>query len=364
MQNAYTYLIQGKNIIIVINNKSYTISKDTHVSYNKIVEAINNNDWESVTTYVEPVKTIIKYGNGNISIDGNTILWKGQPFHNALSSKMIQMIRESLPVEPLVKFMENLMENPSARAVSELYGFLEKGNLPITTDGHFLAFKKVNGAYYDVYTQTVPNKLGHMFTEDEVNRMPLTVGKQQNVTVELVNGNTVISMPRNMVDDDRDRTCSTGLHFCSKQYLSCYSGSRVLALKINPRDVVSIPSDYNDSKGRCCKYIIVDDVTDDIENAFASVVSRKYEQKTDNSIGGQPDEFDDLVNNIDDSVLDTKQIELSLDDTDTGEILYNLVKKSDPTVVVYSDLTYAQAEAMKNKHIRQKKAVLISVISS
>ena len=31
-------------------------------------------------------------------------------------------------------------------------------------------------------------------------------------------------------------------------------------MKINPRDVVSIPSDYNDAKGRACRYEVVGEV--------------------------------------------------------------------------------------------------------
>ena len=33
-----------------------------------------------------------------------------------------------------------------------------------------------------------------------------------------------------------------------------------MILKINPRDVVSIPTDYNDSKGRCCRYEVIGEV--------------------------------------------------------------------------------------------------------
>jgi polyhydroxyalkanoate synthesis regulator phasin len=32
-------------------------------------------------------------------------------------------------------------------------------------------------------------------------------------------------------------------------------------MKVNPRDVVSIPSDYNNEKGRCCEYAVVDEIT-------------------------------------------------------------------------------------------------------
>ena len=33
-----------------------------------------------------------------------------------------------------------------------------------------------------------------------------------------------------------------------------------MVLKINPRDVVSIPNDYNNQKGRCCRYEVIDEV--------------------------------------------------------------------------------------------------------
>ena len=77
-----------------------------------------------------------------------------------------------------------------------------------------------------------------------------------------------VEMERNRVDDDKDRTCSTGLHFCSRDYLDHFGGERLVIVKINPRDVVSIPSDYNDSKGRACRYEVVDEI--DKEKADAA----------------------------------------------------------------------------------------------
>ena len=56
------------------------------------------------------------------------------------------------------------------------------------------------------------------------------------------------------------QTCSYGLHFCSEGYLRHFGGDRVVILKINPRDVVSIPTDYNNTKGRCCRYEVIGEV--------------------------------------------------------------------------------------------------------
>ena len=123
------------------------------------------------------------------------------------------------------------MANPSYRAVNELYGFLEKNNLPITPDGHFLAYKRVRDDYKDVYSGTMDNSIGK-----------------------------IVEMERNLVNDDKNQTCSSGLHFCSEGYLNHFGGDRTVIVKINPRDVVSIPTDYDNSKGRACRYEVIGEV--------------------------------------------------------------------------------------------------------
>lgn len=234
---SYPFLIQGKNIVIVIDNNPHTISS-THISYEKIKEAIKAGDWETVRDTIEPKKVVLNYGQGNIAVQGDKMFWKGQEFHNHLAGKIIEMYQEGFPIEPMVAFMENLMSNPSKRAVDELYKFLEKGNLPITSDGCFLAYKRVRDDYLDCHSGTISNAVGQ-----------------------------VVEMERNQVDDRAENTCSTGLHFCSKEYLAHFGGARTMILKINPRDVVSIPTDYNASKGRACRYEVIGEVGVSLEEA-------------------------------------------------------------------------------------------------
>jgi len=241
---AYPYIIQGNNIVVVIGNKSYTVSK-THLTYQKVLDAIKAEDWEAVKNVVDPKKVVLSYGKGNVSVQGETLYWKGEQLNGGLAVRMITMLQEGFPIEPMVAFMENLFTNPSKRAVTELYGFLEKNNLPITPDGHFLAYKKVRRNFLDIHSGTMDNSPGK-----------------------------VLEMERNAVDDDKDRTCSTGLHFCGMSYLDHFGGSdsRVVIVKINPRDVVSIPSDYNDSKGRACRYEVVGELGVDASDAFTAPV--------------------------------------------------------------------------------------------
>lgn len=99
----YPYLIQGSNIVVVIDNKSHTITK-THLAYEKIKNAIREGDWETVKSIIDPVKTVLNYGAGNIAVQGEKIFYRGQEMHNSLSRRMLQMIEEGFPIEPLAKF--------------------------------------------------------------------------------------------------------------------------------------------------------------------------------------------------------------------------------------------------------------------
>ena len=227
---SYPYIIQGNNVTVVIGNKPHTISK-THITYQKVVDAIKANDWEAVKNVIEPVKVVLDYGQGRVSIKGETLYWDGEVFNGGLALRMIQMLQDGFSIEPLVKFMENLLDNPSKRSVDELYGFLEQNNLPITPDGHFLAYKRVRNDYKDCHSGTMDNGIGQ-----------------------------VVTMARNKVDDNKDQTCSTGLHFCSEGYLKHFGGDRTVIVKINPRDVVSIPTDYNNTKGRACQYEVIGEI--------------------------------------------------------------------------------------------------------
>ncbi len=234
---SFPYLIQGNNITVVIGSTPHTISK-THITYNKVLEAIKAGNWERVKEIIDPKKVVLNYGEGNVSIQGEKLFWKNEEFNGALATRMINMLQDGFPIEPMVKFMENLMQNPSHRSVQELYGFLEKNDPPITPDGHFIAYKKVRDNYFDVHSGKFDNSVGK-----------------------------IVEMERNKVDDKAENTCSAGLHFCSKGYLNHFGGSRIMIVKINPRDVVSIPTDYDFSKGRACRYEVIAELGVDADEA-------------------------------------------------------------------------------------------------
>jgi hypothetical protein len=73
---------------------------------------------------------------------------------------IMDMINQGYPFEPMLNFLDNMSQNPSDHAIVELFEFMENKNMPITPDGHFLAYKAVRGDYKDLYSHTFDNSVG------------------------------------------------------------------------------------------------------------------------------------------------------------------------------------------------------------
>lgn len=282
MTKPIPYIMQGKNVILAINNKPYTIN-EAHISYDKIVLAIKSKQWDLIPSLVDATKAINQYVQGNFELKNGVFYRNGEPIHGVVGERVVQMYQDGFDVNPILNFINNVEQNPSSRAVTELYGFLEKSNLPLTDDGYFLAYKRVRADYLDVYSGTVLNKPVDKMTTVELAQYGVAGGvTNAGVTVGIDSGETVVSMLRNKVDDVAERTCSYGLHFCSIDYLPHFGGDKIVVLKIHPKDVVSIPVDYNNAKGRCSEYRVVGEVEDTSkpEKAFKSSVDNSYNKKT------------------------------------------------------------------------------------
>lgn len=233
-----------------------------HRFYNEIKDALKAGDWDKIPGLVnikQTVETAINASTakGQVTIVEGEVFYNGVRVHNTLTSRIVTMAKEGFDIGHMVKFLENLMSNPSYRAVNELYDFLEAGGIPITENGTFLTYKKIRSDWKDIHSGKFDNSIG-----------------------------TVVKMPRNMVDEDSSRTCSAGLHVCSYGYLphfGCSGGDRVVICEVNPADVVSIPTDYNNTKMRVCAYTVIGEV----ENyADADILANKSVVNTRSVRGG------------------------------------------------------------------------------
>lgn len=219
------------NLTVILKNKAHQVIPD-HTNYKLILEALPTATEDELLELVDIEKAVATFSDGQVSIVNGKVMFEGEEVHGSISKRIIEFMSKGLPFQPLVKFLENLMENPSMQSQQELYDFLEHENLPITEDGCFLAYKAVNSDFRDKWKGTFDNKVGQ-----------------------------VCEMRRAKVDDNRGRGCSAGLHAGALNYVAEYgnvdAGDNIVIVKINPEDVVSVPSDCNCEKLRTCKYEVV-----------------------------------------------------------------------------------------------------------
>ena len=228
---AVPFMFVDGNLTLVLNNKSYQVLPD-HINYKMILEALPTATSDELLEIVDIEKAVLSFSDGLVEIKNGQVTYEGEAVHGSISKRILEFMSKGLPFQPLVIFLKNLMENPSMQSQKELYDFLEHESLPITEDGYFLAYKAVRSDYMDKYRGTFDNHVGN-----------------------------VCEMTRSKVDDDRSRGCSNGLHAGALNYVAGYgsveSNDKIVIVKINPKDVVSVPSDCNFEKLRTCRYEVV-----------------------------------------------------------------------------------------------------------
>lgn len=276
----FPFTVTSNAVSIFIDGRPVYISKD-HPNFISVIEAIDAGD-KSLIRQLADVKATVKAKSlGRVEILDDTIRVDDVEVEiDGLIDRILEMVnRGSKAVDGYIRFLDNLLLNPSRTSVQELYLFLEACDLPITDDGCFLAYKRVRNDYTDIHSGTFDNSVGQ-----------------------------VCQMARNAVDDDRNRTCSAGLHFCSYDYLPHFgtsSGNRVVVVRINPADVVSIPSDYNNAKGRTWKYEVVGEIEDWVNDRITSYYTEEYSE-------GDPDYAE-----MSDDELDFQQLKYDIMDAVT-----------------------------------------------
>ena len=266
------YIITNDSTItMVLNQKAYTIESN-HMNYSDIVSELKQpaHDVDKLISLVDVVQHVNSYfdepaASGiEVLLDAGIIKYYGNVIHSTLVDRILNMYKLGFNPSPMINFLKNLYLNPSNRAINELYSFIDYGKLPITEDGCFLAYKRVNDDYTSIHDKKTKNDIG-----------------------------TVVSMPRNLVDENSENTCSSGLHLCSYEYLQHFSGDRTVIIKVNPKDIVSIPTDYKNTKARACEYEVVGEVTEQLSSANGSIFTDPVNTEFDLSKNTYDDDSDD-----------------------------------------------------------------------
>ena len=230
---TYNAIVNQESLVVFLSNGEQFTVKDTFSQYEKLRDLVlSNGEVVEIVTMCDLATQVtnklekLRYENGRLWFEDIEV-------SSSMVPRILQtgMQADSEYITALENFFTRLVENPYRTVVDQLYRFLEKNALPITSDGCFLAYKRVRDNYKDVHSGQFDNSVG-----------------------------AVCEVPWTKVDLDQSRTCSYGLHVCSKEYLGSFGGSRVMVCKVDPADVGSVPSDYNNSKMRVRKYEVIGEI--------------------------------------------------------------------------------------------------------
>lgn len=175
--------------------------------------------------------------NGSVVITEHSVHINGVPVCGEINEMLVNRIvktGQTLENETLMKFLERLAENPNTSMFSRLPAFLSYNDIRIDAEGYVIAYKAVKEDYTDIHSGIFDNSVG-----------------------------CVCEMPRENVDDNDEKTCSSGLHVAAYEYAANFSStrtSRLVRVRIDPKDFVSIPVDYRDQKARVCRYEVIGEI--------------------------------------------------------------------------------------------------------
>jgi hypothetical protein len=181
---------------------------------------------------------IKKYTDGHFEVKNKQLHLKNsnEPLPPVIAKTLLELERSGEDYMPLIRFWRKLSKSPHQNSKEQLYSFIKHNKVQITELGDIVLEKGVS------------RKAGGM---------PDELVDARTGTIDHSVG-SYVSMPRNGVVDDKNQTCASGLHAAPSEYVRDWYKQNVLVeLVVNPMDVVSVPTDYDSRKVRCCAYRVV-----------------------------------------------------------------------------------------------------------
>jgi hypothetical protein len=228
MSSPLKYTLTNESVTVIFDGKPHVVQEGSP-HYKALRKAILEEDWDKVPEHLTVAKSLKEWAQGDFTLVGNTFSYKGEQLPHDLNSRIIKMATGGEDPVSLFKFWERLQKNPSFRSVQQLWGFLNQVGIPLTEDGHFLAYKSVKNNYRDHHSGTFDNSPGR-----------------------------VNQMSRNKISDDPAVECDVGFHVGAMEYArDVMPGGRMVVCKVDPADVVCVPRDHSQKKVRVCKYEVI-----------------------------------------------------------------------------------------------------------
>lgn len=231
----------GSSITVLHGGRVYTAT-NTHPAFGQIIEGAVKDDLSVLDLFdatavfqkaFDKVSDRISLRDGHLYVDGELA-------DNSLAAQIVRFQQQGITdFMPLVNFYEKVLTNHNGNSREQLYTWLSDRDFTITADGDFIAYKGVREDLGSIHAGPAI-----------VDGVPQTGHIPNNV-------GSIVEMARGEVNANPNEGCSYGLHAGTWEYASSF-GPVIVKVKINPRDVVSVPRDCGFQKLRTCRYEVLE----------------------------------------------------------------------------------------------------------
>ncbi|QJD50932.1 RIIB lysis inhibitor [Streptomyces phage Bmoc] len=236
----------GGEVITVFYDGKMLSATDAHPNWAEIKAGVEADD-VNVMSLFDPgmvAQSRFERLSDRVTVKSGKVFWDNQPVHNALTEQVIRFLKDGQEdFTPLVNFFEKVQTNENEHSREQLFDWLNAHDFTILPNGNFIGYKGVR-------------KNGDSF-ESISHGTAISNGIEYNGAIPNPLG-AIVEMPRDQVQHDPSVGCHTGLHVGTWSYASGFARGAVLKVEVNPRDVVSVPTDCGHQKLRTCRYTVLE----------------------------------------------------------------------------------------------------------
>jgi len=253
---------------VIIESQSHTFDA-THPNFIGLVECVKTNDVEEFQELISIGVTIQDWSEGKFEFRDGFLYYEDEQVADQPTTRIIELIKNGWDHKPMLAYLDRLYNNVSNRAVMESYNWCSHKGLPLTPDGYLVGYKGVS-VYHG---ENTTDKMGRPLQDGDLVDKYTGKSFRNNPADDC-------GMNRRKVSDDCTQGCGQGLHVGTYDYACSWAGSggKVILVRFDPADIVSVPSDCEHQKMRVSNYtvlsvardIIEEDVYDEyeVEDAF------------------------------------------------------------------------------------------------
>ena len=254
----HSYIISkmgDKQSVTVVSPGEVLITDSDNPNWDELIDRILSEDFDGIADLFSleaKAAEAFEYLSDRVAVRGGEVYFDSEPVSGPLADHLLQVLRADFDVAPLVKFWENLASNPTEHSRENLFRWLKASAFTIDNDGYIVGYKGVRDDLTSIHAGP-----------------GIVNGVEANGNLDNSVGN-VLEMERGKVEHNPAVACSVGLHVGTWKYASEF-GPVVVQVRVNPRDVVSVPTDAADAKMRVRRYVVDSIATAKVDSPILSV---------------------------------------------------------------------------------------------